>query len=294
MKGLVNIIGGTYYVNVAGYCGRAILETNNDAELLTSYLERVALKQSILVYAFCLLRREAHFVIVLNQGCLASVIRNLSASYAREHNRRKNRIGPVFAPDYSAILLHESKRLSAIRYVHLLPQYLRLVEDPAQYPWSSHRVLIDSTSSASWYVPEAVLSLLSGDPITARERYIKYTRRQLSIAECKIFTQSAKRALLGPPEWTSLVAEKHSKPTQIALPSLEEFLAEHATRLGYRLNALRSRSQRREHARARALIATEAISLGIASLTEVASALNRSPSAIYLAMNVHRTSTTQV
>ena len=290
MKNLVNLIGGTYYVTLASCGSRSLIDGPEDVRPLEEYLEKAVLRQIVSVHAFCWLRRELHMGIDLNSGSLSTFVRTFAACVARDKNRRTNCFGPLFTSGYGALLIHaESLLLPLIRYLHLLPSYLGLVTDPTCYPWSSHKAFLDPSARPPWLNPRRAMSFLSPDLTQALDRYSGYTSPPLSMNECMLFSDSAKRAAIGPPEWLALI-NRNVHGLQPPLPPLEPFLAEYASRLGYSLAMLASKSQRRDHSRARAIIANAAISQGIASLSTVARFFNRTPSALYLAIRAHANS----
>jgi hypothetical protein len=84
-------------------------------------------------------------------------------------------------------------------------------------------------------------------------------------------------------------AAGHVAPVQSQV-MLDDIIACVARKQGVSLRLVLSRSRRREHVLARALITWKATQNGIATLTEVAARLDRDPSTLWTAMERYRTS----
>lgn len=282
----LQIHGGTYYLRLSSSGRRPLLEGPDDAHSIESLAAKAVCQATISVHAYCWLPREIHIAIDLLSNSLTSVARNFAASFARDKNRRTNCAGPLFSHGYSAILIYpQTHLLPLIRYIHLLPVYLGTARSPLEYRWSSHRAFLDGSTVNAWLSPSRALTLLSTEAAAARSLYADYTRAPLTPMECCQFCSGI--SALGPQEW--LTSLKPPEQPRRNCQSLENFVAALAINFGVNPFALASRSQSRRLSRIRALIARAAITEGVATLSEIARAFNRSPSAVYLAIQNHTT-----
>lgn len=290
MSAMTELIGGTYYLTLASCNGRFIIDDPEDVRFLEERVARAVSREAVSIHAYCWLRRELHLGIELKSGSVGSFVRTCAACLAREKNRRTHYSGPLFSSAYGAVLIHaESLLLPLIRYLHLLPSYVGLVTDPSSYAWSSHRAYLDASRRPPWLNPTRALSLFRADTTQTLQRYTEYLQAPMSVTESARFVRVSRRALIGPSDWSESI-RRRGEP-QRRTPSVEQFLSDSATRIGYSLATLSSGSRSREFTRARALIAIDAIEHGIASLSEVARLFNRSPSALYLAIQAYKSRT---
>ncbi|MGH9363695.1 MAG: transposase, partial [Thermoanaerobaculia bacterium] len=75
---------------------------------------------------------------------LSKMMQNILFRYTRYWNRRYKKTGHLFQGRYKAILCdQESYLLELIRYLHLNPVRSKIVGDPGEYRWSSHRAYLE-------------------------------------------------------------------------------------------------------------------------------------------------------
>ena len=59
------------------------------------------------------------------------------------------------------------------------PVRARLVEDPAEWPWSSYAATAGEAPVPEWLAADAVLGLLQSDRITARRAYVRFVAEEI-------------------------------------------------------------------------------------------------------------------
>lgn len=120
------------------------------------------------VHAFCLMNNHVHLVIQVGTTDLSKIMQNLSFRYTRWFNSRQKRMGHLFQGRFKAILVDEdSYLLELVRYTHLNPIRIGLVEKVIDYLWSSHRAYM-GLETLPWLECDIVLSRFSSDLNHAR------------------------------------------------------------------------------------------------------------------------------
>lgn len=86
------------------------------------------------------------------------------------HNKYKT-VGHLFQGRYKAILIQKDVYLQElVRYIHLNPFKAALVENPDDYPWTSHQVYIGKINQ-SFVRDDLIFQMLSSDITKAQELY---------------------------------------------------------------------------------------------------------------------------
>jgi putative transposase len=95
-----------------------------------------------LCHGFCLMPNHYHLLLETPEPNLASGMQVLNLSYARYFNWRSRRVGHVFQGPYrDRHITREAHLIELCRYIALNPVRAHLVDDPAEWPWSSYRAL---------------------------------------------------------------------------------------------------------------------------------------------------------
>lgn len=123
------------------------------------------------LYAYCLMPNHGHLLARLGDVPLGTVMQKTLTRFALRSNRYNGRSGHLFQGRYKAPLVADDAQAKvALRYIHRNPVEACLAEDPADWPWSSHRAYAGLAQDP--YVDTGfMLSLFSDDPQRAVERY---------------------------------------------------------------------------------------------------------------------------
>ena len=96
-------------------------------------------------------------------GNLSRVMRHIDGVYTQRHNRLAATDGPLFRGRYKAILVDADSYLLAVsRYIHRNPVdgARPLVEDPADWSWSSYPAYIRRARAPWWLATDPTYALL--------------------------------------------------------------------------------------------------------------------------------------
>lgn len=132
--------GAFYHVMARGNARAPIFLDAQDYQRFLEILEEVAVRFSVVCYAYCLMPNHYHLVIQTRQANLSAAIGHLNSVYAQGWNGRHGRCGHVTQGRFKAqVIQHERYLVAVCRYVVLNPIRAGLVEDPAEWRWSSYR-----------------------------------------------------------------------------------------------------------------------------------------------------------
>ena len=94
------------------------------------------------VHAYVLMTNHVHILLTPHLPDGASLVfRDLGRDYVRQFNRKHGRTGTLWEGRFKSSLVDTDKYLLACyRYIELNPVRARMVDDPADYPWSSFRI----------------------------------------------------------------------------------------------------------------------------------------------------------
>lgn len=124
-----------------------------------------------------------HIVIETVEGNLSQGMRQLNGVYTQRFNRRHGRVGHVFQGRYKAILVDkDSYLLELSRYVVLNPVRAGMVNDAADWYWSSHLATIGKTVPPEWLQINSLLRQFGSDRIKATLRYVDFVRAGVGLA----------------------------------------------------------------------------------------------------------------
>src|SRR5271155_2269023 len=120
--------------------GRQVIVSEDlDRDRLVVHLGRAAVRCGWRVYAFVIMSNHLHIVLKTPQPNLARGMQAALSAYANAWARRHRFCGHVFQGRYRAELVEDETYLWTVtRYVHLNPVRARLVDQPADWRWSSY------------------------------------------------------------------------------------------------------------------------------------------------------------
>lgn len=133
--------GAIYHVLSRGNNGQAVFREAADYQ---RYLQLVAThtrRHHIQVYHFALMPNYVHLVLKMVSGAaLSPAMHDINLLYALFYKRRYAYRGHLWQGRFKSLVINqESYLLACGRYVELNPVKAGLVQDPADYAWSSYR-----------------------------------------------------------------------------------------------------------------------------------------------------------
>jgi hypothetical protein len=221
-----------------------------------------------------------HLLLQVADAPLGSVMQKIASHYARVVQQHLQTTGHLFERRYHALLVDaDSYLLTLLRYIHFNPVRAGMVRDLVSYPWSSHRVYLGQRPQA-WVTTDFALGLFAGRRDAARARYREFMGATATDrwGTGALIPNDKNGQILGSNEF---VARVGSFPKSTATTrTLDDLFDECARKFQCTRNLLVSVSRDRRLSSARAWIACQAASSGIATVSAVAREMRRSEAAI--------------
>lgn len=140
-----------YHIMNRGAGRRPIFLTESDFCNFLAILEQAWQRWQIEVYAYCLMSNHYHLCLKTPEAKLSRVMRHINGIYTQRFNRAHGRDGALFRGRYKALLIEEDEYLSqVVRYIHLNPVKARMVTEPQDHDWNSHRAYLSRRRNAGW------------------------------------------------------------------------------------------------------------------------------------------------
>jgi hypothetical protein len=176
--------------------------------------------------------------------------------------------------------------LELVRYIHLNPVRAGLVRTPADYRWSSHLNYLGARSQP-WVTTDFTLKMLHAERRPAIEAYRRFMAEPTETHSGKeTVTRNPNDArALGSDQFLSKVLGESWKPRSHR--KLEDLVLEACQRFDVTPQALIATTRQRHITRVRAWVAHQALTLRIASLSEVARSFHRSESSLRESVRLH-------
>jgi putative transposase len=170
----LHVPGAHYHVILRGNHREALFGNSQDRCALNDIVADVSSRFEIRIHAFCWMSNHLHALLQIADRPLGQVMQRIAARYSRYRHKSLRTTGHLFERRYRAKLVDvDAYFLALLRYIHLNPVKARIVRDPADYPWSSHRAYL-GTESIAWLTTTFGLSLFSTDLARARRAYRQF------------------------------------------------------------------------------------------------------------------------
>ena len=164
-----------YHVTSRGDRREPIFDDDQDRRSFLTTLEQVVNRFNWVCHAWCLMDNHYHLLIQTPDGNLSRGMRQLNGVYTQASNRRHGRVGHLFQGRFKAILVDgDAYLLELTRYVVLNPVRAGMVNNPADWPWSSYRASAGLEPAAPWLAVDGLLAQFSEQRRRAQTRYAQF------------------------------------------------------------------------------------------------------------------------
>lgn len=278
--------GGFYHVVLRGNGRLPIFFDPDDRRRWESYLHAGLRRYRHRVHAYCWMNNHVHLAIQAGTAPLSQFMSFVASQYARSTNKKINRSGHLFERRYRANLINTDQYLlQVVRYIHLNPLRAGIVDQLADYAWSSHAGY-SGGPRPFWLTLDNVLSMFATDVERARKRYCEYMQQQPAESILHQIRSGVSDDNLVLDDETQQHQESESLDARsVSTRDLDALVQSVCEQYGVTEVDLASRSRARAYARVRARIALAALEQGIATVTEVARRFGRSQPALSRALN---------
>ncbi len=278
--------GELLYLVLRANAGRRVFPHAADFPEFATLVARHVAACHVRLLAFCWVTDAAHFALQVSSVPLGRFVQRIAGQHAQRTNRRAGLRGHVFRQRYKAVVLTEPQLPLVVSHLHLMPVWLGLAADPAEYPWTSHRSYL-GLQALSWVTTEPVLHRLESAGQGGSDGYRRFMQDQVEQRAASVAARGARSPADEERElWRVLMPIKRAAPDDIA--ALDGLIGSVAARLNVGREELQSRSRRRVLSLGRAAVAWHAMQSGIARLSEVARRLDRQPSTLSVGIERYR------
>ena len=274
-KPRIHIPGGLYHVIFRGNGGQTVFLGDEDRFRFSLLLQEGTVRFGYRVHAFCLMTNHIHLALQCGDLPLQRGMQNLSFRYTRWINWRTKRTGHLFQGRYKAVLVDsDSYLLELVRYIHLNPVRAGMVKVPGDYQWSSHHAYLGK-ETLPWLTTEWALGQFGKSTATARSSYGNFVLDGLGEGHRPEFHGKGETdsRLLGDDSFLEkCLAGSDRLPLRL---SAQEIVAEVCRTYAIDDAVIKTVSQNRKSAEARAAAGWLTKVLGCGTLSEVGMLVNR-------------------
>lgn len=199
-----------YHVMNRGLSRREIFLVEDDYEIFLETLKETSKLFGIRIVCYCLMPNHYHLLVQTPKANLSRAMRHLNGVYTQRHNRLHKKDGPLFRGRYKAILIQEDEYLThLIRYIHLNPVQANLTQDPAKFPWSSHRQYLKAKDGSPWLSARLGLAFFAHKLPQALKAYRQLVSQGIDPKTQAIFDRKHLEPILGAPNFLKRIKEKY-------------------------------------------------------------------------------------
>lgn len=168
--------GAFYHITSRGNERQEIFKGVRDRERFLSYLESSKERYRAVFHVYCLMRNHYHLLLETPEGNLSQIMHHINTAYTTYFNKRHQRSGHLFQGRYKAILVDkDAYGVELSRYIHLNPVRAGIVNNPAEYPWSSYNYYIRKKRKVpGWLTLDFILGYFGESDSRACERYSQF------------------------------------------------------------------------------------------------------------------------
>jgi hypothetical protein len=226
------------------------------------------------------MKNHIHLLIQIGEIPLSKVMHHLASRYSQKVNRKYNIAGHLFQGRYKAIIIQDGIYfLRLIRYIHRNPIRARIVQNPGDYPWSSHNVYVNR-NSISWVTKDFCLSKFGktrGEAVKAYASYVSECELEEELNELRGDFKDGQ--ILGDDEFLNYIRNQKLPEVKYSL-SIESIIDVICEEFKIEKELLASKNRSKRISLARAVICKIAIDNGVISMTDLGNLFNRDRSTI--------------
>jgi hypothetical protein len=155
---------------------------------------------------------HVHLLIERQASAVGRIMHRLLTGYAQYYNRRYRRVGHLLQGRHKAILCQSDRYLSElVRYIHLNPVRARMVNQPEDYEYSSHRAYLGMEPAGIVDV-DPVLRHFGAKKDVARDKYRQFVGAGIKQGHCEEFYAAAEGRILGSEEFIDATIHQIGEP----------------------------------------------------------------------------------
>ena len=178
--------GAYYHVMNRGNARNNIFLIDDDYGMFLALLEESSKLFGVRILSYCLMTNHYHLLVHTQRGNLSRFMRHLGGIYTQRFNKVHKKDGHLFRGRFKAVLVQEDSYLThLVRYIHLNPIQANLVQDPKDYPWSSHGHYLKAKDE-EWLGVTQTLKFFARKLKLAKKLYLQFIKDGLD-PKTKVF-----------------------------------------------------------------------------------------------------------
>lgn len=147
----VKFPGALYYVTSRGNRRARIYLDDSDNQAWLNLLGIAAERFQFVVHAYCQMPNHFHLLLETETANISEGMKYLNGTYSQQFNRKYELVGHMFQGRFhSKLIKKQAHLLELARYTALNPVRAKLVDDAADWRWSSHGSLIGLAPTPPW------------------------------------------------------------------------------------------------------------------------------------------------
>jgi REP element-mobilizing transposase RayT len=165
---------GIYHIILHGINRQSIFEDAEDRLKIIEVLAKYKEISQYRIFAYCLMDNHVHILLQEIQESIGMIIQRVSSSYVIWYNGKHERCGHLFQERFkSEVVETDSYFLTVLRYIHQNPVKAKIVNDVADYQWSSYS---EYTKKREIVDTEYALHMFSDKPDEAVSHFQQFSR----------------------------------------------------------------------------------------------------------------------
>lgn len=187
-----------HHIIQRGHNRQVVFASDDDYLYYLDNLQEWKTELGCKVYAYCLMTNHVHLVIDPGDTPenLGLLMKRVAGRQTRYVNKMENRSGSLWEGRYKSSPINANEYLLACcRYVELNPLRAGMVEDPAQYRWSSCPAKVGKTTQ-SWLDLDLFYLSLGKTDVQRAKKYGNWLRATILESEIKIIREATQRGQL--------------------------------------------------------------------------------------------------
>ena len=137
-------IAGYYHIVNRGVDKMPVFRHREDYEYFEELMCSLARSHNITLHNYCLMSNHYHLLIEITQPNLSKFMRQLNMNYAIYFNKKYKRTGHLWQGRFKSwYVTDEAYLYTLMRYIEQNPLKAHIVQDIAEYPYSSYRYFLE-------------------------------------------------------------------------------------------------------------------------------------------------------
>lgn len=201
--------------------------SERDFAFYTNCLKEYSGKYGVSIHAWVFMTNHVHLLATPNQEHgISKMMQSLGRMYVRYFNKAYSRTGTLWEGRFKSCLVQsETYLLQCYRYIELNPVAANMVDDPAEYAWSSYQCNALGKQS-SLLSPHAEYMKLGRVPKDRCSAYMALFEHHLDAAQIKDIRQAVTKGMaLGSDRFKQEIEIAHNRrvvPGRVGRPKEED------------------------------------------------------------------------